>query len=125
LSTVSAQGYSSNLTIGMQQMGAVSDSVMARNQSLLSGHGDGAATAVEQDHGIYLWADGSAATGIVDSYDGLSGLDFGLYDLTIGADLLRDGTGSFGVFAGTGLSDMTEPADVPEGFDTTSYFVGV
>lgn len=125
LSTVSAQGYSSNLTIGLQQMGAISDSVMARNQSPLSDPGQGAAAAVEKDHGTYLWADASATTGTVDSYDGLSGFDFDLYDLTIGADLLRDGTGSFGVFAGTGTSDMTESADVPESFDTTSYFVGV
>ncbi len=125
LSTVSAQGYSSNLTIGLQQMGAISDSVMARNPSPLSGPGEGAAMVVEKDHGTYLWADASATTGTVDSYDGRSGFDFDLYDLTIGADLLRDETGSFGVFAGTGRSDMTESADVPESFDTTSYFVGV
>jgi hypothetical protein len=125
LSTVSAQGYSSNLTIGLQQMGSISDSVMARSQAPLSTDGEGQAGAVEIDHGRYIWVDGSASTGTVDSYDGLSGFDYDLYDLTFGADLRRDETGSFGVFAGTGYSDMTESADVPESFDTTSYFVGL
>lgn len=125
LSTVSAQGYSSNLTIGLQQMGSISDSVMARSQTPLSGDGDGQAAAVELEHGTYIWVDGSASTGTVDSYDGLSGFDYDLYDLTFGADLRRDETGSFGIFAGTGYSDMTESADVPESFDTTSYFVGL
>lgn len=125
LSTVSAQGYSSNMTIGLQQMGAISDSVMARSQTPLSGDGEGQAAAVELDHGTYIWVDGSASTGTVDSYDGLSGFDYDLYDLTFGADLRRDETGIFGVFAGTGYSDMTESVDVPESFDTTSYFVGL
>lgn len=125
LSTVSAQGYSSNMTIGLQQMGAISDSVMARSQSPLSTDGEGQAGTVEIDHGRYIWVDGSATTGTVDSYDGLSGFDYDLYDLTFGADLRRDETGSFGVFAGTGTSDMSESADVPESFDTTSYFVGL
>lgn len=121
---VSAQGYSSNMTIGLQQMGAISDSVIARSSSPRSGQGDGTVTVVELDHGTYIWVDGSATKGTVDSYDGLSGFDYDLYDLTIGADLVRDETGSIGVFAGTGYSDMTESVDVPETFDTTNYFVG-
>ena len=37
------------MTIGLQQMGAISDSVMARSQTPLSGDGEGQAAAVERD----------------------------------------------------------------------------
>ncbi len=116
-SDVSAEGYSSNLTIGLQQMGMISDAVMDRIRSQPSGS-QGA------EPSRHIWVDGSATRGKVNGYDGLSGFDYDLYNVVVGGDLLRTSTGGIGVFAGYGYSRMSESEYVPQDFSTKNYFVG-
>ena len=125
LSRVTAEGYSSNLTIGLQQMGMISDAVTDRiyGQSSIGNavnSGD-----CETDQGRHIWIDGSATHGQVNGYDGLSGFSYNLYDVVAGADLLRDSAGGLGVFGGVGYSAMSESEHVPQDFSTTSYFAGL
>jgi hypothetical protein len=110
LSEVHAEGYSSNLTIGLQQIGMISEAVTDRMD-----------TAAKRR----IWIDGSAIRGTVDGYDGLSGFDYNLFHVVAGADLLRGGTGGLGVFGGIGQSAMSESEYVPQDFNTTSYFAGL
>ena len=110
LSDVHAEGYSSNLTIGLQQIGMISEAVTDR---------------METDTDRRIWIDGSATRGRVNGYDGLSGFDYNLFHAVAGADLLRGSTGALGVFGGIGQSSMTESDDVPQDFSTTSYFAGL
>jgi len=117
-SDVNAEGYSSNLTIGLQQMGMISDAVMDRIHSQPTG-------AQEAQPSRHIWVDGSATRGKVNGYDGLSGFDYDLYNVLVGGDLLRTSSGGIGVFAGYGYSRMSESEYVPQDFSTSNYFVGV
>lgn len=117
-SDVNAEGYSSNLTIGLQQMGMISDAVMDRIRSQPSG-------SPGAEPSRHIWVDGSATRGKVNGYDGLSGFDYDLYNVLVGGDLLRTSTGGLGVFAGYGYSRMSESEYVPQDFSTNNYFVGV
>jgi len=116
-SDVNAEGYSSNLTIGLQQMGMISDAVMDRIRARPSG-------SQQVEPSRHIWVDGSATRGKVNGYDGLSGFDYDLYNVLVGGDLLRTSTGGLGVFAGYGYSQMTESEYVPQDFSTNNYFVG-
>ena len=117
-SDVNAEGYSSNLTIGLQQMGMISDAVMDRIRPQPAGM-EGA------EPSRHIWVDGSATRGKVNGYDGLSGFDYDLYNVLVGGDLLRTSTGGLGVFAGYAYSSMSESEYVPQDFSTNNYFVGV
>lgn len=122
---VNAEGYSSNLTIGLQQMAMISEAVTDRIYSQSSDEGSTCSKDCDPTHSRHIWADGSATRGKVNGYDGLSGFDYNLYDIIIGADLLRTSTGGLGVFAGTGYSSMSESEYVPQDFSTTNYFGGL
>lgn len=122
---VNAEGYSSNLTIGLQQMAMISEAVTDRIYSQSSDDGSSCAKDCDPTHSRHIWVDGSATRGRVNGYDGLSGFDYNLYDIIIGADLLRTSTGGLGVFAGTGYSSMSESEYVPQDFSTTNYFGGL
>lgn len=117
-SDVNAEGYSSNLTIGLQQMGMISDAVMDRIRPQPSG-------AQDAQPSRHIWFDGSATRGKVNGYDGLSGFDYDLYNVLVGGDLLRTTTGGLGVFGGYAYSSMSESEYVPQDFSTNNYFVGI
>lgn len=117
---VNAEGYSSNLTIGLQQMGMISDAVMDRLRP-----GTGPAAVPDAEPSRHIWVDGSATRGKVNGYDGLSGFDYDLYNVIVGGDLLRTATGGVGAFAGYGYSRMSESEYVPQDFSTNNYFVGL
>ena len=125
LSSVHAEGYGSNMTIGLQQMAQVSQTVMDRIHAPMSNQKGGASTAYQIDEGRYIWVDGAGSTGKVNSYWGLSGFDFTVYDLLLGADLYRDNSGALGIFAGGGATSMTESAEVSQSFNTTNAFAGL
>lgn len=116
LSGVSAEGYSSNLAIGLQLMGRVSDAVAAR------GFGPQAVGGATHRN---IWIDTSVSHGGVQGYDGLGGFGYSLQSVTVGADLLRGASGGAGVFAGLGHSAMTESDAVIQDFSTTSVLAGV
>lgn len=124
-SDVNAEGYSSNLTIGLQQMALISEAVTDRIYSQSSNEGASCAKDCAPTNSQNIWVDGSATRGRVNGYDGLSGFDYNLFDIIIGADLLRTSNGGLGLFAGTGYSSMSESEYVPQDFSTTNYFGGL
>ncbi len=124
LSSVHAEGYSSNMTIGLEQMAHITNTVMDRIHNPLSARG-GTSTAYEMDQGKYVWADAAAVKGTVNSYAGLDGFGYNLYDMILGADLYRTASGGIGVYGGAGYTTMTEPAQVTQNFNTTNYYAGL
>jgi hypothetical protein len=124
LSNVHAEGYSSNLTINLEQMGHVTNTVMDRIHSPLSGQ-SGTSTAFEVDQGRYVWVDATSMRGTVDSYNNLAGFGYQLSNLIIGGDILRDASGGFGVFGGVGYTTMKEPEQVEQNFRSTNYYLGL
>ena len=124
LSNVHAEGYSSNLTINLEQMGHVTNTIMDRIHAPLSGK-SGTSTAFEVDQGRYIWVDASTMKGTVDSYNNLAGFGYRLSSLIMGGDLFRDASGGFGVFGGVGYTTMNEPEQVAQNFRTTNYYLGL
>jgi len=124
LSNVHAEGYSSNMTINLEQMGHITNTVMDRIHAPLAGQ-TGTSTAYEMDQGRYLWVDAATMKGSVDSYDNLAGFGYRLSNITLGGDILRNASGGFGVFGGVGYTTMTEPEQVSQDFSSTNYYLGL
>jgi hypothetical protein len=124
LSSVHAEGYSSNMTIGLEQMAHITNTVMDRIHNPLSAR-SGTSTAYEMDQGKYVWADAAAVKGTVNSYAGLDGFGYNLYDMVLGSDIYRTASGGIGVYGGAGYTTMTEPAQVTQNFNTTNYYAGL
>jgi len=124
LSKVHAEGYSSNMTINLEQMGHVTNTVMDRIHAPLSGQ-NATSTAYEIDQGRYFWVDASAMKGTVSGYDNLAGFGYQLSNIIIGSDLVRDASGGFGVFGGVGYTTMNEPEQVVQDFSSTNYYLGL
>lgn len=122
LSQVHAEGYSSNMTIGLEQMAHITNTVMDRIHAPMS---SSPSTKVYQDdEGRYVWADAAAVKGTVNNNNNLSGFGYNLYDLIIGGDISRSKAGGYGVFAGTGTTSMTESQQVSQNFNTTNFYAG-
>jgi hypothetical protein len=124
LTNVHAEGYSSNLTINLEQMGHVTNTIMDRIHAPLSGQ-SGTSTAFEVDQGRYVWVDASTMKGTVDSYNNLAGFGYRLSSLIMGGDLFRDTSGGFGVFGGVGYTSMNEPEQVAQNIRSTNYYLGL
>lgn len=123
LINVHAEGYSSNMTIGLEQMAHITNTVMDRIHAPMA---SSPTTKVYQDdEGRYDWADAAAVKGTVNNYNNLAGFGYNLYDLIIGSDIKRTKEGGFGVFAGAGGSSMTESQQVTQNFNTTNYYAGL
>ena len=123
LSQVHAQGYSSNMTIGLEQMAHITNTVMDRIHAPMS---SSPSTKVYQDdEGRYVWADAAAVKGTVNNNNNLAGFGYNLYDLIIGGDIARSKAGGYGVFAGTGTTSMTESQQVSQNFNTTNFYAGL
>ena len=120
---VHAEGYSSNMTIGLEQMAHITNTVMDRIHAPMS---TSPTTKVYQDdEGRYLWADAAAVKGTVNNYNNLAGFGYNLYDIIFGGDLKRTKDGGYGVFAGTGTTSMTESQQVTQNFNTTNFYAGM
>lgn len=124
LSRVHAEGYSSNMTINLEQMGHITNTVMDRIHAPLSGQ-NATSAAYEIDQGRYFWVDASTMKGSVSSYDNLAGFGYQLSNIVIGSDLARNPSGGFGVFGGVGYTTMTEPEQVSQDFSSTNYYLGL
>jgi uncharacterized protein with beta-barrel porin domain len=123
LINVHAEGYSSNMTIGLEQMAHITNSVMDRIHAPMS---SSPTTKVYQDdEGRYVWADAAAVKGTVNNYNNLAGFGYNLYDLILGGDIKRTKDGGYGVFAGTGTTSMTESQQVTQNFNTTNFYAGL
>jgi hypothetical protein len=123
-SSVHAEGYSSNMTINLEQMGHITNTVMDRIHAPLSGQ-TGTSTAYEVDQGRYFWVDASTMKGNIESYDSLAGFGYQLSSIVLGRDLFRDPSGGFGVFGGVGYTTMTQPEQVSQNFSSTNYYLGI
>jgi uncharacterized protein with beta-barrel porin domain len=120
---VHAEGYSSNMTIGLEQMAHITNTVMDRIHAPMSA--SPSTKVYQDDEGRYIWADAAAVKGTVNNYNSLAGFGFNLYDLIIGGDISRSKEGGYGLFAGTGSTSMTESQQVTQNFNTTNFYAGL
>ena len=123
LQNVHAEGYSSNMTIGLEQMAHITNTVMDRIHAPMSA--SPSTKVYQDDEGRYLWADAAAVKGTVNNYNNLAGFGYSLYDIIIGGDIKRSKDGGFGVFAGTGTTSMTESQQVTQNFNTNNFYAGL
>ena len=123
LTNVHAEGYSSNMTISLEHMAVITNTVLDRIHAPMSA--SPTAGVYQDDEGRYIWADASGMKGTVNAHNDLSGFGYRLYNLTIGRDLKRTQDGGYGVFAGLGTSSMTESDQVTQNFNKTSFYLGL
>ena len=123
LTQVHAEGYSSNMTIGLEQMGHITNTVMDRIHAPMAA--SPSTKVYQDDEGRYIWVDAAAVKGTVNNYNNLAGFGYNLYDLIIGGDISRSKEGGYGVFAGTGTTSMTESQQVTQNFNTTNFYAGL
>jgi uncharacterized protein with beta-barrel porin domain len=123
LEQVHAEGYSSNMTIGLEQMAHITNTVMDRIHAPMSA--SPSTKVYQDDEGRYIWADAAAVKGAVNNYNNLAGFGYNLYDVIFGGDIKRSKDGGFGVFAGTGTTSMTESQQVTQNFNTTNFYAGL
>lgn len=123
LQQVHAEGYSSNMTIGLEQMAHITNTVMDRIHAPMSA--SPSTKVYQDDEGRYIWADAAAVKGTVNNYNNLAGFGYNLYDIIFGGDIKRSKDGGFGVFAGTGSTSMTESQQVTQNFNTTNFYAGL
>lgn len=124
LTNVHAEGYSSNMTIGLEQMRFLTNVVMDRIHKPAS---DGTSNSVsyELDAGRYAWIDVMAFNGNVNGYNDLAGFGYNAANVTFGADLVRNPTGGLGVFGGIGYSTMTQSSQVSQSFINNTGYGGI
>jgi len=124
LAGVHAEGYSSNMTIGLEQMKTVANTVMDRIHRPISDSNSNS-IAYELDAGRYVWADVAGFTGTVNSYNGLAGFGYNSYYGVVGLDLFRNQTGGIGIYGGAGNSNMTQSSQVSQSFNNNTGYVGM
>lgn len=121
---VHAEGYSSNMTIGLEQMKTVANTVMDRiHKPVSDSHSN--SVSYELDAGRYVWADVAGFTGTVNSYNDLAGFGYNSYYGVVGIDLFRNQTGGLGIYGGAGNSYMTQSAQVSQSFNNNTGYVGM
>ncbi len=124
LASVHAEGYSSNMTIGLEQMKTVANTVMDRIHKPVSDSNSNS-VAYQLDAGRYVWADVAGFTGTVNSYNGLAGFGYNSYYGVVGLDLFRNETGGLGIYGGAGNSYMTQSSQVSQNFNNNTGYVGM
>lgn len=121
---VHAEGYSSNMTIGLEQMKTVANTVMDRIHKPVSDSNSNS-VSYALDAGRYVWADVAGFTGTVNSYNGLAGFGYNSYYGVVGLDLFRNQTGGLGIYGGAGNSYMTQSTQVSQSFNNNTGYVGM
>ncbi len=138
---VHAEPYSSNLTVGLEQLDLITNTVLSHadcrkyqavgfsndDQPVASGDIDSAqrpSGAIDCSDRRW-WIDTSYVSGDVDGSNGLGTFDYSLGTILVGADVASTDRGVVGVYAGFGTSSMDEHDQVDQDFSTDSYHVGV
>ncbi len=116
LDQVHAEPFSSNLTVGLEQLEHVASSVMARMTSQDHDHDNG--------KGHALWTDASYSRGHVQGRDNLGSFGYSLSNLLVGTDLIERERFSAGVFGGYGYTSMHEHDKVTQDFSGQSAIAG-
>lgn len=124
LTQVHAEGYSSNMTITLEQMGHIANTSMDRIHAPIAAQ-SGTARTLKIENGRHIWLDASSLKGTVKGYDNLAGFGYRLSNMVIGKDLHRDASGGFGVLGGIGYTTMDNPEQVQQHFSSTNYYVGL
>ena len=124
LISVHAEGYSSNMTINLEQMKTVANTVMDRIHNGISDR-NANALSYKLDEGRYAWVDIAAFNGTVNSYNGLAGFGYNSYYGVVGVDLFRNQSGGLGIYAGAGNSQMTQSSQVSQSFNNNMGYVGM
>lgn len=124
LTSVHAEGYSSNMTINLEQMKTVANTVMDRIHNGVSDRNSNA-LSYKLDEGRYVWADIAAFNGTVNSYNGLAGFGYNSYYGVVGVDLFRNQSGGLGIYGGAGNSQMTQSSQVSQSFNNNTGYVGM
>ncbi|WP_425093123.1 autotransporter outer membrane beta-barrel domain-containing protein [Tropicimonas sp. S265A] len=144
--SVHAEPYSSNLTIGLEQLDLITNTVLShadcrkyqpaglpdRAQPLASGAigavqtgpaaaADGALACAQRR----WWVDTAYVNGRVDGRNGLGTFDYTIGTIVAGADLFSFDDSVIGVFAGLGTSSMDEHDQVIQDFSTDSFHAGI
>lgn len=115
LDQVHAEPFSSNMTVGLEQLEHVATSVMAR----MSGHND------RHAGGNAVWTDFSYIRGNVDGRNGLGSFGYSLSNVLVGADLIERESFNGGAFAGYGARQMHEHDKVNQDLSGQSALAGV
>ncbi len=138
---VHAEPYSSNLTIGLEQLDLITNTVLShadcrkfqavglnnQNRPVASGGID----TVHSPSGAVdcsdrrWWIDTAYVSGDVDGTNGLGTFDYSLGTILVGADVFSSEKGVVGVYAGFGTSSMDEHDQVDQDFSTDSFHAGV
>ncbi|WP_238528860.1 autotransporter outer membrane beta-barrel domain-containing protein [Ruegeria conchae] len=138
---VHAEPYSSNLTVGLEQLDLITNTVLSHadcrkyqavgfsneDQPIASGDIDSAQSpsgAIDCSDRRW-WIDTAYVSGDVDGSNGLGTFDYSLGTILVGADVASTDRGVVGVYAGFGTSSMDEHDQVDQDFSTDSYHVGV
>ncbi len=138
---VHAEPYSSNLTIGLEQLDLIANTVLGhadcrRYQAVGQGGGfaTGASTGGNLGQNSFgsvdcssrrWWVDAAYVDGKVDGENGLGTYDYSLSTILVGADVLSNESSVLGVFLGVGASRMDEHDQVDQDFSTDSFHAGV
>ncbi len=139
--SVHAEPYSSNLTVGLEQLDLITNTVLSHadcrkyqavgfsneDQPIASGDIDSAQSpsgAIDCSDRRW-WIDTAYVSGDVDGSNGLGTFDYSLGTILVGADVASTDRGVVGVYAGFGTSSMDEHDQVDQDFSTDSYHVGV
>lgn len=115
LDQVHAEPFSSNLTVGLEQLEHIASSVMARMTS--QDH--------ESDKGHALWTDASYTRGHVNGENGLGSFGYSLSNLLVGTDFIERERFNAGVYGGYGHKSMHEHDKVTQDFTGQSAIAGV
>ncbi|NOE28511.1 autotransporter domain-containing protein [Ruegeria sp. HKCCD6157] len=138
---VHAEPYSSNLTVGLEQLDLITNTVLSHadcrkyqavgfnneDQPVAAGGIDSAQSpsgAIDCSDRRW-WIDTAYVSGDVDGSNGLGTFDYSLGTILVGADVASTDRGVVGVYAGFGTSSMDEHDQVDQDFSTDSYHVGV
>ncbi len=138
---VHAEPYSSNLTVGLEQLDLITNTVLShadcrKYQAVGFSNADQPVAAGEIDTALSpsgaidcsdrrWWIDTAYVSGDVDGSNGLGTFDYSLGTILVGADVASTDRGVVGVYAGFGTSSMDEHDQVDQDFSTDSYHVGV
>lgn len=115
LDQVHAEPFSSNLTVGLEQLAHIASSVMAR----MSGDNDRHTT------GNAVWTDVSYIRGKVEGQNGLGSFGYSLSNVLAGADMIERERFTGGVYVGYSAKQMNEHDKVTQDFSGQSALAGV
>jgi uncharacterized protein with beta-barrel porin domain len=137
---VHAEPYSSYLTVGLEQLDMISNTVLRHTNcagfigaEMAVQIGPAASGAFETSNRKDVsnscadrrwWIDAVGVSGNVDGENGLGTFDYSVSALLLGADLLTSDNTVAGLFAGMGRSSMDEHDQVDQDFSSDDYHLG-